>query len=177
MIGKAVDKAVTEGVEPEFLQLDMRKIPEHFSNTKFDAVLCCGNTLVHLTDLSDIRHFLTQTAVILAKGGVLLLQIINYDRILDNNIGGLPTIENEHIRFERSYDYHDDTGLIDFRTLLTVYKTGEKITNIIPLYPLRKGELKELLHPAGFVDIEMFGDFSGNPHSEDDIPLIVKARV
>ncbi len=170
-------KAVQEGMDIQFKKMDMRKIPEHFSKNSFDAVLCCGNTLVHLTDISEIRHFLAQTAVILRSGGVLLLQIINYDRILDEGIRGLPAIENEQLRFERYYDYDQESGLIDFRTILTVKDTGQTIENIIPLFPLRKKDLIGMLSPAGFTGIQTFGNFDGQPFLPDSIPLIVKAEV
>lgn len=177
MIEKAEEKAAAEGLTITFMQMDMRKIPDHFTPKQFDLVLCCGNTLVHLTDPADIRHFLAQTAVLLNEGGVFLLQIINYDRILDKGISGLPTIENDRIRFERYYNYDSSSGLIDFTTILTIKDSRQKIENTIPLYPIRKSELIDLLHPAGFRKIVTYGGFDRSSSTSDSIPLIVKAEV
>lgn len=180
MIEKATYKAREEGLSPPsdigFLQMDMRKIPDHFSANEFSTVLCCGNTLVHLTSLSDIRHFLAQIAVLLNDEGVFLLQIINYDRILDKNIDGLPAIENDKIRFERYYTT-EESGLLLFQTVLTIFDTGQRIENTIPLYPLRKSELEELLRPAGFENVEFFGSFEAEPFAPESIPLIAKAGL
>ncbi len=162
---------------PSFKRMDMRKIPDHFKADSFDTVLCCGNTLVHLSDLSEIRHFLTQIAVLLRKEGVFLIQIINYNRILDKNIDALSTIENDKVRFERYYEREEDSNLLRFRTVLTIFDSGQKIENAISLYPLRKDKLEELLHPAGFESVEFFGSFEADPFTLEAVPLIVKATL
>ena len=106
-----------------FRQLDMREIGTVFRDCGFDALICFGNTLVHLTETDEISDFLRQTAAVLGPRGIFMMQIINYDRILDRNIDGLASIENDQVRFERCYEYEAGTGLINFKTCLTDKKT------------------------------------------------------
>lgn len=173
MIGRAKEKA---GADARFLRMDMTKIGDEFGPKAFDAVLCFGNTLVHLTDPVAIRGFLEAASRVLVPGGLLLLQIINYDRILGRNIEGLSTIENEHVRFERNYSVDPDTGLVLFHTILTGKKSGWVFENTIPLYPLRERQLCSFIEDAGFTDIKLFGSFSRAPFSHETVPLIVSAR-
>ncbi len=174
MISRAEMRA---GADARFLRMDMTKIGDEFGPKAFEAVLCFGNTLVHLTDLGAIRGFLEAASRVLVPGGLLLLQIINYDRILDQALKGLPTIENEHVRFERNYSLDPDTGLVLFHTILTGKKTGEVFENTIPLYPLRERQLCSFIEDAGFTDIKLFGSFSRAPFSHETVPLIVSARI
>jgi glycine/sarcosine N-methyltransferase len=159
-----------------FQRLDMRGLAS-FTPRSFDGILCFGNTLVHLTDLSDIESFCIQAKGLLGKGGRLLLQILNYDHILDHHIKALPLIENDTIRFERFYEHEARSGLIGFRTKLTVKGTGREIDNEILLYPLRRGAFEEMLRKAGFTRISVYGDFDRKELRPDSLPLVVEASA
>jgi glycine/sarcosine N-methyltransferase len=158
-----------------FNRLDMREIAHYFIIPTFDAVLCFGNTLVHLTGLSEIESFCKQIKSILKDNGSFLLQILNYDHILDHNIKSLPLIENNIIAFERYYKYNDINNLIEFRTVLTIKESKRIIENTILLYPLRKHELDMILKKAGFTDISYYGDFDKRKLKEDSLPLVAEA--
>ncbi|MCX6227258.1 MAG: hypothetical protein NTV01_21355, partial [Bacteroidia bacterium] len=114
---------------------------------------------------------------ILKPDGLLLIQIINYDRILDQKLGGLPTIENANIKFERIYKYSENPSHVQFQTRLTLKATGEVIENEVPLLALRPARLRLILEESGFSDIEEFGSFKKDPLTLGSQPFIVKARV
>jgi SAM-dependent methyltransferase len=174
MLRKAGEK-MNKGNTVIFNRLDMREIEGYFAAAIFDAVLCFGNTLVHLTGLSEIESFCKQTKTVLRDKGRFLLQILNYDHILDHNIRSLPLIENNFIVFERYYKYDDINNLIEFRTVLTVKESKRIIENTILLYPLRKKELDTALKKAGFTDISYYGDFDNGKLNEDSLPLVAEA--
>ena len=157
----------------DFRALDMRRVDTEFEGEVFHGIFCFGNTLVHLTDPADIADFLRKTASLLVSGGRSGIQIINYDRILDRGIRGLPTIETDRIRFQRDYYLDGETGLIDFRTVLTVKSSGLTLENSVSLYPLRRRELFEYMTEAGFREIQEFGGFDEKPFSPESIPYIV----
>jgi glycine/sarcosine N-methyltransferase len=186
MITKAVEKGREEPAVT-FRQLDMRTIGTTFAPASFDAassfdaalsfnaVLCFGNTLVHLKERDDVLSVLKAARTLLAPEGRVLLQILNYDMILAKRPPGLPTIENDHIRFERGYLYNDD-GSITFRTVLTVKASERLIANDAFLYPLRKGDLETMLKESGFSDLRFHGSFRRVPLSPETLPLVVEAR-
>jgi len=109
----------------------------------------------------------------LKKKSFLLIQILNYDYILDKNIISLPFIENDEIIFERSYS-NLDSGLINFNTSLTVKKENNVIKNSIKLYPIRKKELESYLKKAGFKAIEYYSGFDKSKLKTDSLALIIK---
>ncbi|MGE5653470.1 MAG: class I SAM-dependent methyltransferase [Bacillota bacterium] len=164
MVIRAVELARAEGLEIPYSVWDMRQLPE--PPQPFDALLCVGNSLVHLTDDRAIDTALAGFNRQLSVGGKVIIQIINYDRILDQKVDSLPTINDEThgLTFERFYDQRDD-GLIDFRTSLSllVGSGREVIRNTIALKPLRKLALTEALSRAGFMVEAVCGGFNAKP--------------
>ncbi len=174
MIERAKEKKGEHGQFPKFISMDMRRIADNFESGFFDAVLCFGNTLVHLLTMNEIEEFIISVSRVLKRNGHLLLQILNYDNILDNRIGNFPVIENGDIIFERYYDFPEGP-LIDFRTRLTIKKNMEPVDNIIKLYPIRKDELVDILSKNDFRDIEAYGDFGMNELRGESLPLVMSA--
>lgn len=158
-----------------FMPLGMSDLRSEFAPGSFDMVLCLGNTLVHLANLQEVTAFLHDTLYVLKTGGRLLIQIINYDRIISQQLPGLPTIENDQIRFERSYSYPDDPDTVQFITRLTVKESNQVIENQVPLLALRHERLEAYLHDSGYRDVQTFGNFKGEPFTPESQPFIVSA--
>jgi ubiquinone/menaquinone biosynthesis C-methylase UbiE len=165
-----------ESMFPVFEQLDMRLINERYPESYFDTVICFGNTLVHLLNETDIRKFIQAAYRVLSPEGKLTIQILNYQHILDHQVGVLPSIDNEHISFERKYRFTEGEELIDFDTRLTVKSNGQEIQNTAKLYPIRQNNLMELLEESGFLNIEIFGGFHSEPLNETSLPLIMTGQ-
>ncbi|MBI9067741.1 MAG: class I SAM-dependent methyltransferase [Salinivirgaceae bacterium] len=189
-LGKYVKNIVGIDLDEEMLQManaknnlpnvvfekgDMLHLAGKFENS-FDSIICFGNTLVHLESFDEIDMFLKQCKCILHKGGKLLIQIINYDRIIDNNIDGLPTIENNFIKFERFYEHLPEEELIDFKTKLTDKKNKQILENSQMLYPITQGELVCFLEKNLFRINNIFGDFNRGEFDKDSISLIIEAE-
>ena len=81
-------------------------------------------------------------------------------------------IDNEHIRFERNYEFHDESKLIDFNTKLTVKSTEQEIKNSTKLYPITQQKLQKFLEEAGFIGIEFFGSFNRESLTDKSLPLV-----
>jgi 2-polyprenyl-3-methyl-5-hydroxy-6-metoxy-1,4-benzoquinol methylase len=161
---------------PIFEQLDMRLIDQHYPEAFFDTIICFGNTLVHLLSDEDIRQFLGAAYKVLSPDGTLTIQILNYQYILDHQIKSLPLIDNEHIRFDRCYEFLENRELIDFNTQLAIKSTGQVIQNTVKLYPITQTKLKELLEETGFTFLEYFGNFAGEALQPDSLQLIVSCK-
>ncbi|NKI25254.1 class I SAM-dependent methyltransferase [Arenibacter sp. 6A1] len=175
MIRAASKKLENQSKSIQFQQLSMLQLDAHIDKNSVDGIICFGNTLVHLNSLDDILDFLRQSKAVLKSNGKLLLQIVNYDKIIEKNIQQLPLIENDEITFERNYDYCESENKIDFNTLLSVKSTQEIIENSIELLPLLQKELALLLNKAGFDNCNYYGNFNQEPYAVDSPALIVEA--
>ena len=159
-----------------FLPKGMVDLREEFAPGSFDFILCFGNTLVHLSDIKQLREFLKQAFEILKPGGRLMIQIINYDRIIDKGLKGLPTIENDKLKFERIYDYDPATKVVNFHTILTIKEDDTVIENEIPLLAIRPGHLRAMIREEGYTDLEEYGSFKKDEFQSDSQPFIVVCR-
>lgn len=158
-----------------FDHLNMMDIDVAFPNNSTDKIISFGNTLVHLKNRRHVKSFFKRSYSVLKEGGYLIIQIINYDRIINQNITSLPTIENKDVTFIRNYKLIEDNSKVEFNTSLTT-KDGFKAGNTIELLSLRKTEIEEYLEEAKFRDIRFYGNLDGNEVTEDSIPLLFSCR-
>ncbi len=156
----------------ELALADMRDLVSLYPKKEFSAILCLGNTLPHLPGDDAMRAFFSSVGKLLAADGVFIFQIINYDRILDGKIGGLPVLSRGNVSFSRAYSEPDESGRIVFSTELSDSEKGTVSKNSVPLFPLRTERAREALVDAGFQKIEFFGDYSGKPWSHDSFLTI-----
>jgi len=175
MIRAASNKKKDLSKSIQFQEISMLKLDAFIDNNSIGGIICFGNTLVHLNSLDEIADFLQQSKAALKSNGKLLLQIVNYDKIIEKNIKQLPLIENDEIIFERNYCYRKSENKIDFNTRLTVKSTQQIIENSIELLPLLKKELALLLNKAGFDNCNYYGNFNQELYSIDSPALIIEA--
>ncbi len=165
--------------EVEFYRLGMLHLKEKFNAQSFDGIYVIGNVLVHLKR-EEIKEFLELAAELLKTEGKLFIQIVNYYRILELNLDGLPTIysRDDTVRFERDYEYDKQKNIIHFKTRLIDHFDDQILSkNDIELYPLCKSELEDHLKEVGFKVDEFYGNPHGDQYRElNSIPLIVSAQ-
>jgi len=167
------EKKRPQALNLRFRQGDMMQLESMYQMASFDAILCFGNTLVHLVDRKQIENVLGGISNGLRENGRFLMQIVNYDRIINNQVDHLPTIDTVDYSFTRDYVQRKD-GLIDFSTLLTAKKSKEALRNSIPLLPLRKNELLTMLNEH-FAEVHCFGGFDRSEWTEQSFHLVIEA--
>lgn len=152
----------------------------------FDLVLCLGNTLPHLAGTEARARFFAAAHPLLAPGGSLVLQLLNYGRPGSGPGLAFPELRAGSFAMRRRYEaeasapasaqasapalrfvvelWNDDSG-----------RVAEESTMLAPIEPPR---LREELAAAGFVLRGAFGDWDGRAFSEsEDQYLIVVAAL
>ena len=173
MVKIASKKAANFRKPADMLYLDMLDLESGLKD-KFSAITCLGNTLVHLQNRDQVFSFLNQSRNKLSEPGKLILQIINYDRIYQQNIKQLPLIENDNILFKREYKLHPQR--VDFISKLTIKKTGKIIRNKVSLLPLFYKDIRYHLSSSGFDKQQYYGNFKSDSYDIDSYALIVVAE-
>ncbi|RAK04861.1 methyltransferase family protein [Halanaerobium saccharolyticum] len=179
MISLAESKKVKAKADVEFYRLGMLNLKKKFKSASFDGIYIIGNVLVHLRK-KEIKEFLVLAAELLKENGKIFIQLVNYQRILELNLDGLPTIysKDDSVRFERNYDYNKKENIIYFKTKLIDHFDDKILSeNEIELYPLCKSELEADLKAAGFIVENIYGSPGGDQYRElSSIPLIITAN-
>jgi len=161
----------------KFVVGNMLEADSHCDESTLDAVLCFGNTLVHLDSIDEIGRFFKVAAKVLKPGGKFLIQILNYDYILDQRIDELPLIDGPKISFIRKYDLPDaEDEKIIFNTELVIKSTRDSLFHASRLLPLRKKDLHALLQHFGFERIKYYANFDKKPFGGHHLPLVLSAE-
>ena len=185
MIAKAQAKSTSLPSPPapatpaEFIEMDMLNVGQRFAHGRFAVVTCVGNTLVHLPDEDSILTLLRGVFSVLRPGGEFILQILNYDHILDTPVTTLPIIDKGSVRMERSY-LLTDSGHLEFRIELSQPEsegvgTPPRSTMHL-LYPIRKYALLRLLRQARFIIEGVYRSAGKEPLELESLPLYVFCR-
>ena len=178
MVQTARKKMESRGLDGTVMQSDMKALMDTVKG-KYQSVFCIGNSIVHLGSTAEILKALQQMYRLLEESGVLVLQIINYDRVLKYGINELPVIRNEEagIEFTRKYEYEKEKGILHFNTVLRIAQDeGEQVLeNSVELLPLASNKMMELLEQVRFRKIQFYGDFAKAPYTDNSYMLVAKA--
>jgi SAM-dependent methyltransferase len=148
------------------------------ASSPFDLLLCLGNSLVHVPPDAASR-FLSDAAGALPPGGLMLLQILNYERLFREGATELPLIRSADgaAELRRRYEWEGRRKVAFHATLRISTGEGPMISrNTISLFPLYPDELWEMVGAAGFGDVRFFGDFARTGFSADSEAVVCLAR-
>ena len=84
MIACAAKKAEKEGLDINFFRSSWEEIPSQ-TNTSFDLVICPGNSLSHITDLSMLGQSVKAFRKIIKAGGRFFFDLRNWEKTFEEN--------------------------------------------------------------------------------------------
>lgn len=176
MIAQAEQNAKAHGVKARFVTCPLQELDKHIGK-KADAVFCLGNSLPHLLSIAELKKTLAAFSRVLPENGLLVIQLLNYDKVLvkkERLVGIHRKGNKEFIRF---YDFI--APLVRFN-VLTINREGSGDTHKFTsteLHPYCRHELTGPLQEAGFGSVETFGDLKSAPFNKSESPnLVVIAR-
>ncbi len=151
------------------------------------GALCIGNTLPHLCEEDEVRAFFSALTQCLLPGAPFLLQLLNYDRILDRGQRTFPVvlrpgeIDGESTVFLRLMTHHGG-GRLTFTPATLRYRPGTDAplelmaAHDVPLRGWRRAEVETLLTGSGFRVREVLGTMTGEAWSPTSSDLVFVAR-
>lgn len=152
----------------------------------FGGALCLGNTLPHLTEEADLHRCFEGLADLLLPGGVVLLQTLNYDRILGRGERTFPVLvrpgeeEGSETVFLRLMTPHRD-GRVTFTPATLRWRPGAEpplelvAAEEVPLRGWRCSEVEAHLRASGFEVREVLGSMTCEVWSPASSDLVVVA--
>ena len=176
MLDQARRRSAEAGLAVRWLHAPMQEIAKHVEGP-FDAILCLGNSLPHLLDSHQLARTLAGLANLLAPSGVVVLQLLNYARVLarrERIVGVTRQGATEYIRF---YDFLAD--FVRFNVLKLTW-SAEGCTHDLAdtlLRPYTRDEIAAACRTAGLdrIDCHAGPDFTNFDEQTSDT-LMVLAR-
>lgn len=183
MLEKARKEAIPESLE--FVEGDLRDLSE-LVDERFGGAISLGNTLAHLTTEDELRAAFLSIAQSLLPGGILLIQILNYDRIFEKDIRYLPLNfrgeKGDETIFLRLMELQLD-GMVNFCPITLTYSKERETpvqverSQLVRLRGWRKEQVVGFLSEAGFHKTLLFGDMNeGSFDPLESSDLVVVAR-
>lgn len=165
--------AQAPNIPGHFIRADLVEYLKTEPKQKKDLIVCIGNTLPHL-DPVKLSRFLKAVPCWLKKNGMLVIQTVNYAKIIREKPPGLPTVERARagIKFIRLYNYNPD-GSIDFTGILDSSEGRDKAT--VTLWPYTARDIKQDLL-EGFRTEAEYGGFSDTAYSPESPAWVLLTR-
>ncbi|HNT66643.1 MAG TPA: class I SAM-dependent methyltransferase [bacterium] len=165
MLEQARRNAQQHGVAIDWLHLRLQDHGQLEKNV--DAVLCLGNSLPHVLNAEELQVTLQGFHGLLHPGGQLIIQLLNYDRILARRERVVGINSDGRRDYLRYYTFLDT--LLRF-TIVTIDRGLEKLQTTLQetlLYPYTRTELEKALIDAGFSAPAMYADLNQTPWSSE----------
>jgi ubiquinone/menaquinone biosynthesis C-methylase UbiE len=173
MIKAAKENAKGEGLKINFHNYSIDLIPDKFYD-KFDFAISLGNTFANI-EQEKFQNSIFRCFDILKSNGLLLIQILNYKKVVEAKQRIVNITEGNNKYFVRFNDFL--TGEIIFN-ILTFSKEKPSKYNLIStkLFPYNYLDFKIELENAGFTSIEFFSDFKLSTfNTRQSKDLVIKA--
>ena len=121
-----------------------------------------GNSLPHILTQEDLDKTISAFAKILQPQGVLLIQLLNYRRILKQKNRIVAVTKNENREFIRFYDFLPE--LVRFNVLQIDWQsTPPKHTlSSTTLFPYTSDILQKAIHKHKFSTVSTYADLDFN---------------
>ena len=173
MIKAAKARVKGEGLSVHLHNCPVDSIPNRLYN-KFDLVISLGNTFANI-ETEKFNESVLKCYNILKKDGILLIQVMNYKKVITDNRRIVKITEGTDSYYVRFYDLL--RGLIIFNVLIfKKEKPSDHRLIATKLFPYGQKEFGNRLNEAGFASIEFFSDFEFSTfNAKQSKDLIIKA--
>ncbi|MEI6667158.1 MAG: class I SAM-dependent methyltransferase [Acidobacteriota bacterium] len=183
MLERAVEGGVPAGVT--FLRGDVAQVDSVVSGL-FGGAICLGNTLVHITEYDTLLQLLRGVRRVLVSGAPLLIQVLNYERLVATGQRYLPMsfIQDEagESIFLRLMTHKPDGSVVFTPAMLRYRPDSEPALEIVsshnvPLQGWRRPELEAALEAAGFATRVFYGTMADVPFvAGESSDVVIVAR-
>jgi SAM-dependent methyltransferase len=184
MLRKAADTPLPSNLT--FVEGDITEVALLVSGV-FDGAICLGNTLPHVRDRAALTRFATGLRARLRPGAAFVLQVLNYDRVLDSGQRSLPLNFRKDegggdVVFLRLMTPRPDGSVVFTPTTLRYRPEGDPpvevvATRNVELKGWRRQEIEDVLEAAGFTSRQVFGSVGEVPFDAAQSPdTVIVAR-
>ncbi len=167
-IARLIDEAAARGLSLDVGVADMRAVRATVTD-RFEAVVCCDNSLPHLLTDADIATAFSQFRAVLIEDGVCVCSVRDYDRL--DRAGTERHEYGERRRGEQIFQLWQEWRWIDAAhydvTFVIEEQTAcgpvERVRTVTQYYAIAISRLLELMAAAGFMSCQRMDDVIYQP--------------
>ena len=134
---------------------------------RYHLITCFGNTMPHLNP-ENLKIFFDKVKERLDPQGYLIIEMLNYDKIMKEKPSHLKPIHVNDIHFSRLYEYLDDS--IKFTTILEFEQ--QKLVGSTKLHPYRLEQIDQIIRESNLI-CNIYGNLDQTEFKESDYHLYI----
>lgn len=176
MLKYATQNAHDQNVQVDWIAAPMQELNAYLQQP-FEAIFCLGNSLPHLLSIPELYQTLQTFFKLLNPGGRLVLQLLNYSKIVREKERIIQISRSGEKQFIRFYDFLKPR--IRFNLLIINWPDQKPVYQLISteLYPYTKIQIEKELKKMGFKNLEFFSDMRFETYDpKNSTNLIVVAQ-
>lgn len=174
LLSKGVELAREAGVKVEFVEEDMRSIPETWA-ARFDGIVNVFTAWGYFEKDADSERVIEGVSRSLKLDGRFLLDVINREWLVRNFTGrswfegqeGTVTVEDSRLDLAESRTYTDFTVILP---------DGRRTTRHVTVRLFTLAEVAAMSERHGLKVIDTFGGWTGEPYGLDSRRMMVLAQ-
>ena len=169
MLGRLKENARQSNLPIDVVKADFREIPQKV-HSPFDGIVSLGNSMAHILKDEEIISILEGFHSMLNPGGLLFIQLLNYDRIMKNAERVQSVRKSGESTLIRFYDFCNEHLYFN---LLKVWENENGMhhsLNTVELRPYLRDELSEFLKKSGFTELSFFGSLEWEAFDKETSP-------
>lgn len=150
-----------------FFEMPAIDMARYLREGSFHIIACVNNTLPYFADETLIRKFIHDARRLLAPGGKLVLQVLNFDGLPANLPAKLRDRGSVRVTLERGLEAESE-GLRELKATLE-RGSGQRfeLQSGTRLFPTTRDRLEAWGREAGFGDFLWGSDYAGRPWSKE----------
>lgn len=175
---------------PDMIETAIRRMKRGFSTTRFfemstldmvrflkkksfQIIACLDNTLPFIADETLLRKFFHDARELLAPGGNLVINTINFDAITQIKPSRLPDRSSVRVTLKQGFIPDSDGTLILDAALELGNGRRIALQRGTKIFPLTTGDIETLAREAGFTTCSLAGSYANKTWSPESAESII----
>lgn len=183
MISRAMKHAASNGVVSRFILSGMEEI-QSLDLGEYDLIICLGNSLALLDDLSVLEGVLSSVYDALKENGVFIAQVLNFEEIHRTGFRFFPQKSGkmdtgEEVVFSRFYEHTNppNSSILVMSAQMKVKGEWTSLVSTQQVLNLDSNLMKRFLARTGFRETRFYSDYSESLFvGSDDRNLVIHSR-
>lgn len=156
-----------------FFQMDIPEMSKFLGKSFYNVISILNSRLMFFRNRQSIRDFFSDCKKLLASDGVLVIELINFERFDSHGMFNLKLRESVRSKLFTEFICDDNDRVT---VSVNVENSSGKILPVLSneeIYPLTPEEIERFAEESGFKSAEFYADFEKNPFTGNEESFVV----
>ena len=154
-----------------YFQMSTLEMTRFLGKKFYNIISCLNSRVIFISDKTLMRKFFFDCKELLSDGGIVVLQLYNFERFKALPKTVLPELNSARVSYKSSVSKMSD-GTFNYDSFLEKNGKSSPVFEGAKIYPLQKSEIQEFSKEAGFKNVQFFSGFDGLTAFDDSDYLL-----